>query len=184
MKNIVKIIIASIMIFYMSYIAVAAIINYQIKSQILDIQEIDEKYINEIKKYKQEISTLPENDCKNFMNEMIDYLEQYSRLEKEFINLENADKGFLTFFVESTERCPKFTLEDKNKYITQAATTIYGNEMIVQTITHPYEITLNNHYALLEGPQHISLARSIVLESDLDFVNGVLNVIKEVPNEE
>ena len=180
MKDKIKLIIASIMIFYMAYIVVTAVINYKTNRYKLDFPKIDEKYTNEIKKYKQEISTLPENDCKNFMNEMIDYLEQYSRLETEFINLENADKGFTTYFVESVERCPRFTLEDKNKYIPQVATTMFGNEIIVQTITHPYEMTLN----VSGGPIYINFARSIVLEAELDFVKGVLNVIKEVPNEE
>ena len=188
MRDKIKIIIASIMIFYMSYISIVAILNYKTNRHLLVFSEIDEKYIEEISKYKQEISILPENDCKNYMNKMLQFIEKISNLEEEYQNLRKDGKGFLSYFAESTERCPAFTLEDRDKYLMQLSANLLAGEIIQENVVYPYEITLNNHFisAFYEDDVsgYLSYAKYTLLKAQLEFFDGVLNKVKEVSYEE
>ena len=193
MKERIKNSLFPISMFFCIMVIVLSIISY-VNARDKITLNLTKDFKNDISYYKKEVNNLSDNNCKNYLNNFISYIEKTNYngdiyITDYFNNLYINDETLLGFYSKGKESCYKLTdekMKDKKLPLLFITATMQDDE-IMSNFNTQYELNIkDNLVRLITEPDLIYTENSIKQNTELNIIKTMLEIIKEdeVINEE
>ena len=177
---------APISIFYMIIIIVLMLITYYNAVSTLDLNRIDD-FEEKISLYKKEVNEIEDNTCKDYLNDLISFVEKVNYDKKVKINQLFTDtylneEYILSYYLKGVNSCSKITEEKSKDYNLPNLFLIANltNDRIIQKYFFQYELNIKDR-----------LVENIMIPSDtmanyynkqkieLMIIDNIIKIVKE-----
>ena len=191
MQESIKNYLIPISIFYMIVIVVLMLITYFNAISTLDLNRIDD-FEEKISLYKKEVNEIEDNTCKNYLNDLISFVEKVNYDKKVKINQLFKDTYLnedyiLSYYLKGVNSCSKLTNEEAKEYnlpdlFMNANLT---NDRIIQKYFFQYELNIKDR--LVENimiPSDTAANYYNKQKIELMIIDNIIKIVKEDVNNE
>lgn len=157
----------------------------------VEFQE-DTDFTLTLNNYKKEIMLLENSNCKNALNNLVNYIEQNNLSGK--VNLKDYynkvfynNESILSFYGEIKNACPMITedvAKEHNLPIMFITASIQNDEIFGKYL-YQYEINMKDlYFRNISEPALTSIENKIKNEMELKLIKDVLKIVKDLDIEE
>lgn len=178
--------IAPISIFYMIIIIILMLITYFNAVSTLDLNRIDD-FEEKISLYKKELNEIEDNTCKNYINDLISFVEKVNYDKKVKINQLFTDtylneEYILSYYLKGVNSCSKITEEKSKDYNLPNLFLIANltNDRIIQKYFFQYELNIKDR--LVENimiPSDTAANYYNKQKIELMIIDNIIKIVKE-----
>lgn len=185
MKENIKKILLCISIFYSITIIVLTSITASNLVSTVELKDTQENK-TKIAEYKQQLMTLPQNNCTEVIGEIISYYNETSYEGK--VNLKEMykydyEKSLLSYYLKTRESC-KLSKQDEEKYNlpTKFITASIQKDEMYQRYYFQYELKLTDYNTrIIVEPLLTNLEYEINRTMELEIISSLIEIVgKEV----
>ena len=184
MKKKIKTILYIFSIFYMSMIIVLMMMAY-CDMRVDDIElTVNDEYVQKINSYKNKVSSLDNSTCKDYLNDLIKFIEKDVNRDKvsikEYYKQITGEDSLLSYYSKGWETCDKLTSEIMQKENMPAmflTASIQGDEIIEKYI-YQYEMGFKDYE--LRNLREVSLEpvrNNIKINNELKIIERLIDII-------
>lgn len=188
MKEQIKNILFYTLITYSLFIVILTIINIFNINKFIELSDSDEN-ITKINELKKEIETLPNNECKTLLNNMITAYEKTSFEDKvtnnQLYEIYYNGNSFLSFYEETINKCniTKEKMKELNMPFYFISSTSFIDNLVSKKI-FDYELKIKDTWMReISEPDRLNLDYKLNKQNEIIIIENILNNIGGNTNE-
>lgn len=179
-----------ISIIYGITIIILMLITYSKMTTYIEINN-NKNFTSKIDKYKQEISLLENNQCKNEITNLINFIEKtnYNKiinLKDHYNKIFYNNESILEYYSKIKNACSITDKKAKEYNLpTMFITASIQNDELIQRYLYQYEINIKDiYFRNISEPNLNNIENNIKKENELIIIKNILQIIKENNNME